>query len=327
MSMVEKLKKYRLTKYLYNKKSRKILNTDFQKRKLNLPKSNSFSIKTESNNQNNIIPLLTLKSPGNNPTEKIRAELKNKNTQLKLDLTKIKKELLLAKSTKHKKIFELKKKEKLLNNAINIKKLALETEQDNFLSSFSFNLFQKEKEKEIIAESFKTNLLYKIKAQYINLEKEHQKKINEISLLKNNIKHCKNKDLYIKNQKIFNDLIELKNNYDENFTKNNEYKLKIRDYIELEDKLTKKNFFILQLQESLKEITNANINKENEIEELKLKLRFLEVENQNLNTQFDLLNENCNQVLINKKEIENKYAILFDEEKQNDNNLSNLNTE
>ena len=56
-------------------------------------------------------------------------------------------------------------------------------------------------------------------------------------------------------------------------------------------------------------------------------MRFLEVENQNLNTQFELLNENCNQVLINKKEIENKYAILLDEEKQNDNNLSNLNTE
>ena len=48
-------------------------------------------------------------------------------------------------------------------------------------------------------------------------------------------------------------------------------------------------------------------------------MRFLEVENQNLNTQFELLNENCNQVLINKKEIENKYAILIDEEKQNDN--------
>ena len=327
MSMVEKLKKYRLTEYLYNKKSRKMINGDLQKRKLNLPKSNSFSIKTESNNHSNIIPLLTLKSPGNSSTEKIRTKLKNKNTQLKLNLTKIQKELLLAKSTEHKKIFELKKKEKLLNNAINIKKLALETDQDNFLSSFSFNLFQKEKEKEIIQESFKSNLLYKIKTQYINLEKEHQKKINEISLLKNNIKHCKNKELFSKNQKIFNDLIGLKNNYDENFTKNNEYKLKIRDYIELEDKLTKKNFFILQLQESLKEITNANINIENEIEELKLKLRFLEVENQNLNTQFELLNENCNQVLINKKEIENKYAILLDEEKQNDNNLSNLNTE
>ena len=203
MSMVEKLKKYRLTQYLYNKKSQKIINTDLQKRKLNLPKSNSFSIKTESNNKN-IIPLLTLKSPGNNSTEKIRAKLRNKNTQLKLNLTKMQKELLLAKSAEHKKIFELKKKEKLLNNAINIKKLALETDQDNFLSSFSFNLFQKEKEKEIIQESFKSNLLYKIKTQYINLEKENQKKINEISLLKNNIKHCKNKELFSKNQKIFN---------------------------------------------------------------------------------------------------------------------------
>ena len=322
--MVEKLKKYRLIKYLYNKKSKNIIYTDIQNKKLTLHKSNSFNIKTETNNKNSIIPLITLKSSSNS---KAQSKLRNKNTQLKLNLNKMQKDLILAKSSKHKKLFELKKKEKLLNDAVNIKKLAIETEQDNFLCSYT-NIFQKIKEKEIIEDSFKSNLLYKIKKQYFILEKEHNKKMNEIIKLKNNIKHCKNKELIDKNQKLLNDLIEIKDNYDENYIKNNEYKLKMRDYIELEDKLTRKNFFILQLQESLKEITNTNINIENDIEELKMKLKMLEVENQNLNTQFDILNENCNQVLINKKEIENKYAILFDDEKQNnENNISNLNTE
>lgn len=326
--MVEKLKKYNLIKYLYNKKGRIKIYTDNKKRKLNLQKSNSFTFKTEPNNNNNIIPLLTLKSQEDNSKKKLNVNLRTRNDQLKLNLNKIQKELITAKSIGHKKNFELKKKEKLLNNAINIKKWGLETEQDNFLSSYSFNIFQKEKEKEIIEQGFRSNLLYKLKKQYFNLEKEHNNKINEITELKSNIKYCKNKELFSKNQKLLNDLMDLKNNYDENASKNNEYKLKIREYIELEEKLSKKNFFILQLQESLKEITNSNLNFQNNIEELKLKLKVLEVENQNLNTQFDILNENCNKVLINKKEIENKYAILIDEEKQkNENNISNLNTE
>ena len=325
--MVEKLKKYRLTKYLYNKKSNNNMYTDIKKRKLKLPKSNSFSIKTESNN-NKFIPLLSLKTAGNNSKNNEEEKLKNKYTQLQLNLNKIQKDLILAKSAEHKKLFELKKKEKLLNTAVNIKKITLQTEPDNYLIPNNIDIFQKEKENELIEKSFKSNLLYKIKKDYFNLEKEHQNKINEISKLKNNIKNCNNKELVLKNQKLLKDFIELKNNYDLNISKNNEYKIKMREYMELEDKLTRKKFFILQLQESLKEITNTNINIENDIEELKVKLKLLEVENNNLNTQFSILNDNCNQVLINKKEIENKYLILTDEEKQiNGNNLSELNTE
>ena len=324
--MVEKLKKYRMIKYLYNKKSK--CNDNFKKLKLNLPKSNSYIIKTETNNHNNIMPILSLKTPEINQNSKIESKLRKNNTKLQLNLNKMQKQLILAKSVEHKKIFELKKKEKLLNTAINIKKFNLESEQDNYLSSYSFNIFQKQKENEITKESFKTNLLYKIKKQYLNLEKEHQKKINEITELKNNIRHCKNKDLILKNQKILNDFIELKKNYDLNMSKNNEYKLKMKDYIELEDKLTKKNFMVLKMQDSLKEITDSNINIGNDIEELKLKLKLLEVENTNLNTQINILNDNCNQVLINKKEIENKYAILIDNNnKENGNNISQLKTE
>ena len=324
--MVEKLKKYRMIKYLYNKKSR--CNENFKKLKLNLPKSNSYIIKTETNNHNKIMPIFSLKTPEINQNNKIESKLRKNNKKLQLNLNKMQKQLILAKSVEHKKIFELKKKEKLLDTAINIKKFNLESEQDNYLSSYSFNIFQKQKENEITKESFKSNLLYKIKKQYLNLEKEHQKKINEITELKNNIRHCKNKDLILKNQKILNDFIELKKNYDLNMNKNNEYKLKMKDYIELEDKLTKKHFMVLKMQDTLKEITDSNINIGNDIEELKLKLKLLEVENTNLNTQINILNDNCNQVLINKKEIENKYAILIDNNnKENGNNISQLKTE
>ena len=319
MSMVAKLKNHRLMKYLYIKKSGNNIFTDNnKKRKINLQKSNSFNIKTEPNNNNKAIPLISLKTPNN-------IKLRNNNKNLLLNLNKMQKELILAKSVQHKKNFELKKNEKLLTSAINIKRLALELEQETFFPANSVNIFQKERQDELIEESFKSNLLYKIKTKYFNQEKIYQNKLKEISDLKNNIKHCKNKDLEKQNQKLLNNFIQLKKNYDISISKNNEYKLKMQDYIELEDKLTKKNFCILKLQESLKEITDANINIGNTIEELKLKLKLLEVENNNLNIQFDMLNENCNQVLINKREIENKYAILLNEEKPN--NENNINTE
>ena len=315
MSMVENLKKYRLTKYLYNKKSKNNIYTDTKKRKFNLPKSNSFSIKTEANKNNNkLIPVLSLKTTGPVSKNEIEEKLKNKYTQLQLNLSKIEKDLILAKSAEHKKIFELKKKEKLLNKAVNIKKLTLQSVPDNDLVSNRIDMFQKERENELIENSFKSNLLYKIKKEYCNLEKEHQKKLNQISKLKNNIKNCKNKELTKQNQKLYDDFKELKKNYDISMNKNNEYKIKMKEYIELEDKLARKKFFILELQESLKDITNININIENEIEELKIKLKLLEMENNNLNNQFNILNDNCNQVIINKKEIENKYAILVEDE-------------
>ena len=115
MSMVENLKRYRLTKYLYNKKSKNNIYTDSKKRKLNLPKSNSFSIKTEANKNNNkLIPVLSFKTPGEVSKKEIEEKLKKNYTQLQLNLSKFKQDLILAKSAEHKKMFELKKKRKII---------------------------------------------------------------------------------------------------------------------------------------------------------------------------------------------------------------------
>lgn len=315
--MVEKLKKGGLISYLYFPKSRGGILTDANKRKLRLPKSNSFSLKTESNNKR-LIPLFT--SQGKIQNTIIENKLKKRNAQLKLNIHKYNKEIILAKSAEHKKVFELKQKEKLLKTAIDIKKMSFQ-EPGNFRSSINSDTFIQEKEDEIIEKSFQSNLLYKIKKQYFNLEKDYKNKVNEIAELKNNIKKPKNNELVLQNKKILNDYAKLKENHEINMNKNNEYKIEMKDYIELEDKLTKTNFIILELQEQLKDATNANICIENDIEEMKLKLKTLEIENKNLNNQFESLNENYNIVAINKKEIENKLAKLIEDEKQTSENI------
>ena len=315
--MVEKLRKGGLISYLYFPKSRGEIVPDINKRKLNLPKSNSFSLKTESNNKR-LLPLFT--SQGKIQNTIIENKLKKKNAQLKLNIHKYNKEIILAKSAEHKKVFELKQKEKLLKTAIDIKKLSLQ-EQGNFHFNINSDTFLQEKEDEIIEKSFQSNLLYKIKKQYFNLEKDYKNKVNEIAELKNNIKRPKNNELVMQNKKILNDYVKLKESHEINMNKNNEYKIEMKDYIELEDKLTKTNFIILELQEKLKEATNNNISIENDIEEMKLKLKSLEIENKNLNNQFDLLNENYNTVAINKKDIENKLTKLIEEERQTSENI------
>ena len=125
----------------------------------------------------------------------------------------------------------------------------------------------------------------------------------------------------MQNKKLLNDYVKLKESHEINMNKNNEYKIEMKDYIELEDKLTKTNFIILELQEQLKQATNTNIGIVNDIEEMKLKLKSLEIENKNLNNQFELLNENYNNVVINKKEIENKLAKLIEDERQTSENI------
>ena len=315
--MVEKLRKSGLVSYLYFPKSRGEIIPDANKRKLNLPKSNSFSLKTESNKKR-LLPLFTTQGKIQNTI--IENKLKKNNAQLKLNIHKYNKEIILAKSAEHKKIFELKQKEKLLKAAIDIKKLSLQ-EPGNFHSTLNSDTFLQEKEDEIIEKSFQSNLLYKIKKQYFNLEKDYKNKVNEIAELKNNIKRSKNNELDMQNKKILNDYVKLKESHEINMNKNNEYKIEMKDYIELEDKLTKKNFIILELQEQLKQATNSNICIENDIEEMKLKLKSLEIENKNLNNQFELLNENYNIVEINKKEIENKLAKLIEDERQTSENI------
>ena len=64
--------------------------------KLNFSKSNSFIIKTETNNNNNIMPLL-LKTPEIDINNKIQSKLRKNNIKLQLNLNKMQKDLIIAK--------------------------------------------------------------------------------------------------------------------------------------------------------------------------------------------------------------------------------------
>ena len=64
--------------------------------KLNFSKSNSFIIKTETNNKNNIMPLL-LKTPEIDINNKIQSKLRKNNIKLQLNLNKMQKDLIIAK--------------------------------------------------------------------------------------------------------------------------------------------------------------------------------------------------------------------------------------
>lgn len=321
MSIIWDLKKIDLSSKTNNKKL-------FKSRKIGtllLTKSNSFNnIKSQKNisNKYNIRKLSINKN-----CEKIKKKeekLRDKNTRLKIKLNNINKELILAKSASHKKIFKLQQNNRLLSTAINIKKLTLDYEQNNLTSS---NVFNKQRENDITIKGFKSNLIHNIRKQYFDLEKDNKNKKIILSDLKNNINTFNKNELISKNKGIMDKLIDLKNKYDEDLEQNNGYKLKMKEYIELEENLNKKNFCILELKETLNNINCINMNLENDIENLKNKLKRLEIENENLNNEYYFLNERVIQASNDKNELENKYGILYDENKDKNENYNFQNLE
>jgi len=286
-----------------------------------LTKSYSYNnIKSQKTPKNisNFKNIINIKTEENNSER--GKKLIEKNTRLKIKLNNINKKLILAKSANHKKDFKLQQNNKLLFHAIDIKKKTLDYEQnDKITSNYYFN---KKKENDIAIEGFKSNLIHKIKRQYLDLENEFENKNNIIKELKDNIINFNKKAVISKNKKIMNNLIAIKNKYDENLKENNEYKLKMKEYIELEDDLNKKNFCILELQETFNNINISNNNLESDIEKLKNKLKSLEFENENLNKKYYSLKERVIQSTNDKNDIENKYAILIDENKEKNENYN-----
>ena len=312
MSIIWDLKKLDLSNYLYKRKIKQKFNKNINSlniRNLHLTKSNSFNgYKQKSENNYRYKGLLTTDSFGK---RKKKENLKDKNIKLKISLNNINKELILAKSAGHKKVFQMEKNCRLISTSLNIKKLNLFDEQNNILSSsYSYN---KKKENEIVIKSFKSNLIQKIKNKYNNLENDYKKNTIILSNLKNNIRNSNNKELTSENEKIMDNFIKIKNKYDSSLIKNNEYKIKMKEYLELEEQLNKKNFCILELKESLNNLNNNNINLENDIENLKIKLRKLENENEKLNNQYYALDERCSKISNNKREIEKEYEIFINE--------------
>lgn len=284
-------------------------------RTFHLTKSYSFNNKkfNEKSLNNDILRQLFRKNNKKNISKE--EKLRDRNNKLKMKLNNINQELILAKSANHKKISKIKQNNKLLISAINIKKLTLDLDKNNATSSS--NYFYRKTEEDITLKGFKSNLIYKIKKQYLEVEKENKNRQDIIANLQNNIKNYDNNALLKRNKELTNKLISLKDKYDANLERNNEFKLQMKEYRELEDKLNKKNFCILELNESLRDINKLNNDLENDIEKLKNKLKKLEFENENLNSEYYFLNEKFIQASKEKNEIENKISIFFDENKDN----------
>ena len=319
MSIIWDLKKIDLSS---NPKTKKLKLSKLRNSKpLYLTKSYSF---------NNIKSQKACKSMNLFPNKNIeegkitKDKLINKNIRLKIKLNNINKELILAKSANHKKIIKLQQNNKLLSTAINIKKLTLDCEHNNIISSYEYN---KERENDIAMKGFKSNLIQKIKKQYLDLEQDLKKKNKIISDLKNNINCPNNNELISKNKKIMDEIIKMKNLYDLNLEKNNEYKLKMKEFIKLKNNLSKKNFCVIELKESLNDINGSNTCLDNDIDKLKNKLKILEKENEMLNNQYFSLNEIVTQAENDKNEIENKYYILMEEIKEKNENFNFQNLE
>ena len=270
----------------------------------------SFNLKKMRKNRSNLSKL---------ENEKTNDKLYLRNIQLKTKLNKVEKDLILAKSANHKKDRELLEKKKLISTAINdidkISNLDLFPNIDlneNLVSPTSIDNFKKEREKGI-----KINYLYKMRKEYLKLVKENDTINGEISNLKNNTKNPDISEISNKNKKILEDLIKIRKEHKIIIEQNNENKLKMKKFLELEETKTKKNFFILQLQESLKLCKCLNVKFEYELGLMKDKLKSLELENKNLNFQYGLLQDNYNQIAVNKENIEKKYELLELEKNKN----------
>ena len=84
--------------------------------------------------------------------------------------------------------------------------------------------------------------------------------MNEITLLKKNIKNSKYNEILIENQTILQEFKKLKSLYNFQLNEYENLNLKIKEIKELKDNFSKQNFIIIKLKE---EIENLNIENEN----------------------------------------------------------------
>ena len=251
--------------------------------KKGLVKSNSFSGKcmTESND---------------------KEILYQKNIQLKTELNKIRKELTKIKSDNLKKDNEINKKVNLINSVYEIKE-----------NQFNFNIDEEskiEKENQVYDKCLHSNLIYKLKKQYIQLKKEMERKDNDISLLKKNIKNSRINELIVENTNLFNEFNQLKNSYGQLIHKNNNLHIKTKNFNDVENDYSKQHFIILKLQDSLEKITEENSNLKNENTSFKHKIQNLNNENKKVNKKIIELEEQIKILMQEKKELEDKNYIL-----------------
>ena len=285
-------------------------------------KKNDFYLKDQNDNSS---LLFNIRNRNNSKNEKNNKYFDNeslyeKNLQLKTEINQIKQELLQMKCENQRKEKEIMKKDKLLLTAFDKK---IDEEID---LNLIFKLDDKKNNEIDIEKDLKKNkYMAKFKQQYMELKKSYDEKISQINTLKKNIKNTKLNELIIQNKEILKEFNKLKDLYNNLYLENKKNLEKIKKLNDIENELNDKNLIILQLQESLKISSATNIKYENDFEEMKITITNLQIENKNLMEKIKKLTEtinNNNKALSQKKESENKFFGLYNENEQKKNEIN-----
>ena len=251
--------------------------------KKNLKKSNSFCGNCKPENIND------------------KESLYEKNIQLKNELNQFKKELIKIKTENIKKDNEINKKENLINSTFEIKE-----EQYN-LNNEEIKI---DKENENNEKCLHTNLINKLKKQYNDLKKEFENKDNDLYLLKKNIKNSRLNELIVENSIILQELNKLKNLYNHQIKESDNLNIKKKTIKEIETNISKQHYIIMNLQENLTKSNEENSNLKNENSTLKSKYKRISNEYKENNEKIHKMEEQIRNLMLEKKELEDKNYLL-----------------
>ena len=130
--------------------------------------------------------------------QKDKEDLIMENLNLKTQINLLQKEINQIKFDNIKKDNEIQKKESIINKTLEINK-------DNYNTFLANN--------NIYDNAINNNLIYKLRKQYLSLKKENEKNLNEIVLLKKNLKNSKYNEVLLENQTILKEFKKLKSLY------------------------------------------------------------------------------------------------------------------
>ena len=242
-----------------------------------------------------------------------REELYQLNQELKTRINTLKEELYEAKSQIEKKNREIKRKEKIIEDCYK--------EIHNPSSSLA-KRFDKAKE---------STLLSLCKEQYNSLKKEYDKKIDEIEILKMNIKITQIKELKIQINILQSEMKKLKSLYENAVNENILLNNKINELLEFRNKYSQQHIIINRCMKKVNDYNNnllklelANEELQNELNRKKRKTQFFKSQNNKLKLSNEKFlqekkireyyniynNDNVNKIAKLQKEL-NEYKRLY----------------
>ena len=324
--MTKRLKNINQNLFLYPTLLSNNTTSKFTKNKLSLKKSFSFNNITNPNNSINnaktiqIINSINITQYNNNyicNKQKIIDDetIKMKNRQINNEIKKINKILIDVNFQNKKKDEEINKQGNLIDKILNINKQAYLDTLSHLEKNFKKDI-NKNKDKNF------NDLLNKLYFQYQELITDNNELNIEIKNLKKNIKNTKKNELIIENNIILKQYNKYKYLCTNIGKKNEEYKNKIRNKSDIENKILEKNFEILQLQENLKLIKTINIQKEQAKLDLIKRIKEYQIKNKEIKNKINSLNQEYNYILLSKKNLEDNLFTIYNNNTALNNNLS-----